>query len=192
MKQEPTQLEAATRAYIDEDYQSALISLTPLAKEGDAEAQFLLALMYRNGEGVNKDEKAALMWIQSIHELAEKGDLKAQWLLGRKYQFGDNVPLNEERAFYWYEKAADEGYADAEFHLSRLYLRGNCGLEQSFELADYWLAKSVEHKHPEALYTFFLEKIFKENKSNPDLSKLKEAAEYGFKPAIDLLKSFNE
>ncbi|GIT24767.1 MAG: hypothetical protein CM1200mP41_08110 [Gammaproteobacteria bacterium] len=35
---------------------------TPLAKQGDADAQFSLGVMYEKGEGVAKDNKAAVKW----------------------------------------------------------------------------------------------------------------------------------
>ena len=41
------------------DFATALRQWTPLAKQGDAVAQFNLGLMYRNGNGVPQDYKTA-------------------------------------------------------------------------------------------------------------------------------------
>ena len=42
------------------DYATALRAWQPLAEQGDARAQFNLGLMYRKGEGVPQDYKAAV------------------------------------------------------------------------------------------------------------------------------------
>ena len=53
------------------DYATALRELTPLAKQGDADAQYNLGLMYRNGQGVPQDYKTAVKWYRLA---AEQGD----------------------------------------------------------------------------------------------------------------------
>ncbi|MDA8703246.1 hypothetical protein N9M30_04760, partial [Pseudomonadales bacterium] len=44
------------------DYTTALAEWKPLAEQGDATAQFNLALMYDNGQGVIEDDKEAVKW----------------------------------------------------------------------------------------------------------------------------------
>ena len=55
-------LEDANAAYGKEDYATALRLFRPLANRGDADAQFNLGFMYRNGQGVPKDYVLAYMW----------------------------------------------------------------------------------------------------------------------------------
>jgi len=47
-------------AFQSGDYAIALREWTPLAKQGDADAQFNLGLMYANGDGVPRDYKTAV------------------------------------------------------------------------------------------------------------------------------------
>ena len=44
------------------DYAAALREWTPLAEQGDAEAQFNLGVMYQKGNGVKQDNKQAAKW----------------------------------------------------------------------------------------------------------------------------------
>ena len=46
------------------DYAAALREWTPLAKQGDAVAQFNLGVMYQQGQGVNQDDKQAVKWFR--------------------------------------------------------------------------------------------------------------------------------
>ena len=66
-------------AYNRGDYALALREFTPLAEQGDADAQFNLGLMYRNGEGVQQDHKESAKWFRRA---AEQGHAGAQSRLG--------------------------------------------------------------------------------------------------------------
>ncbi len=44
------------------DYATAVREFAALAEQGDAAAQFNLALMYKNGQGVPQDYKQAVKW----------------------------------------------------------------------------------------------------------------------------------
>ena len=50
-------------AYEKGDYATALKEWTPLAEQGDADAQSNLGFMYDNGEGVPQDYVRAHMWV---------------------------------------------------------------------------------------------------------------------------------
>jgi len=50
----------ANQAYNAKDYTTAYELYSQLAKEGDATAQTSLAFMYQNGQGCEKNDKAAL------------------------------------------------------------------------------------------------------------------------------------
>jgi peptidoglycan hydrolase-like protein with peptidoglycan-binding domain len=51
-------------AYENQDYAAAHRELQPLAEQGDSRAQRLLGLMYRDGDGVPKDDVRAYMWLE--------------------------------------------------------------------------------------------------------------------------------
>ena len=56
-------LESAKAAIRIQDYQKAAALLGPLAEQGDAEAQYQLGSLYRQGRGVAKDYARAARWM---------------------------------------------------------------------------------------------------------------------------------
>ena len=62
-------------AYKSGDYATALREWKALAALGDANAQYLLGLMYDNGDGVPENDKEAVKWYKLA---AEQGDADAQ------------------------------------------------------------------------------------------------------------------
>ena len=73
---------AGAQAYKRGDYATALREWRPLAEQGDANAQYNLGVMYRNGEGVPEDDRQAAFWYRKA---AEQGDASAQNNLGLMY-----------------------------------------------------------------------------------------------------------
>jgi TPR repeat protein len=80
-------------AYDRGDFEIALRKWTPLAEQGDADAQFNLGFMYRNGFGVLQDYKTTVKWYTRA---AEQGYGKAQVNLGIMYGngSGNGYPLD--------------------------------------------------------------------------------------------------
>ena len=75
-------------AYIKKEYATVLTVCLPLAKQGDAKAQNLIGVMYDNGHGVTKDDKAAVKWYGLS---ADQGDANVQGNLGLMYANGQDV-----------------------------------------------------------------------------------------------------
>src|SRR5437667_10144496 len=71
------------------DYVTAIRLLRPLAEQGNANAQFLLGVMYSTGRGVPKDYAAAINWYRKA---ADQGDPNAQTNLGVMYRDGHGYP----------------------------------------------------------------------------------------------------
>lgn len=74
-----------------------------LAEQGDAEAQFVLGTMYRDGQGVAQDYDEALRWWRKAAEL---GVVDAQFALGNLYAGGSGVAKDNVLAYMWYSIAA--------------------------------------------------------------------------------------
>ncbi|MXZ50206.1 MAG: sel1 repeat family protein, partial [Rhodobacteraceae bacterium] len=55
-------INVGVEAYKRGDYETALREWHPLAEQGEVEAQFILGLMYGNGEGVPQDYGEAEKW----------------------------------------------------------------------------------------------------------------------------------
>ena len=97
-------------AYESGDYATALREWTPLAEQGNADAQVNLGVMYRKGEGVPQNDKTAVKWYTLA---AEQGNASAQFNLGVMYDEGEGVPQNDKTAVKWYNLAASQGDKDA-------------------------------------------------------------------------------
>lgn len=69
--------------------QERVAKLIKDAEAGDADAQHKLAIAYRFGKGVPKDDAKAVEWLQKA---AEQGNDGAQHNLGVVYDFGQGVP----------------------------------------------------------------------------------------------------
>ncbi|MCF6338591.1 MAG: sel1 repeat family protein [Gammaproteobacteria bacterium] len=81
------------------DYAAAVMAWQPLASQGDAAAQFNLALMYHRGLGVALDEQKAVQWYQKS---ASNGYIKAQEFLAAAYREGwFGLEKNAQKAEYW-------------------------------------------------------------------------------------------
>lgn len=74
-----------------------------LAGQGNAEAQFLLANMYRNGRGVPQDDAAAVEWYLKA---ADQNYARAQYNLGVMYGKGKGVPADYVQSYKWFAVAA--------------------------------------------------------------------------------------
>ena len=110
------------------------------AKQGDAEAQYLLGGCYLCGVGVELDEAEGMKWFRKA---AEQGDAEALYRLGICYQWGDGVDKNMEEAVKWYRKAADRDHVYACSDLGECYENGN-GVRENKVEAVKWYRKAAE------------------------------------------------
>ena len=81
-----------------------------LAEQGNAEAQYNLAVMYHRGEGVERDYSMAKQWYKKS---AEQGNAMAQYNLAVMYQRGEGDSKDEVMARYWFKKSCESGYQEA-------------------------------------------------------------------------------
>jgi TPR repeat protein len=80
-------------------------------------AQFNLALMYKNGEGVIQDDKEA---VNLYRFAAEQGHAKAQSNLGFMYALGQGVTQDYVHAHMWCNLAASNGHKIARENLGKI------------------------------------------------------------------------
>lgn len=62
--------------------------------------------------------------IGDIKTLAELGDKEAEYRLGLIYYTGEETDVDYNTAFYWFRRSALQGYALAQWQLSRMFYRG--------------------------------------------------------------------
>jgi tetratricopeptide (TPR) repeat protein len=109
--------------YIDGDYESAFKFYTKAAELGDVEARYNLSLMYRNGKGVEKDEKKE---VYHLEEAAIAGHPLARHDLG----IAEGKNGRFERAVKHWIIAAKLGYDDSIKALKECYAAGVVSKEE--------------------------------------------------------------
>ncbi len=134
---------AAHRA---KNYALALQEFQPLAEQGDMRAQRALGIMFEYGQGVSKDESAAVGWFRKA---AEQGDSDAQSRLGGMLEDGRGVAKDERAAATWFRKAAEHGHATAQFNLALMLANGQ-GVAKDERAAVSWYRKAAEQGHVSA------------------------------------------
>ena len=119
------------------------------ANEGDAEAQFKLAIRFYEGNGVAQDTSQALFWLKKA---AKGGFVPANYSIGFLYEFGEGIEQDLEQAIRWYRVAADMSFGPAQSRLGDFYFFGESGqIESSFEKAFYWYTLGAKQNDPESL-----------------------------------------
>ena len=143
-------LQEAQAALARKDAATALRLLQPLARDGNAEAQWRLGLLHYHGQGVPEDNAEARRWFERA---ARQGLAQAQFQLGTMYAFGHAAaPADEDPnrlAAQWFFEAARQGHADAQYSLGILFLTGS-GVQQNAEEADKWIRQAAAQGHPDA------------------------------------------
>ena len=115
--QDSTGLEQAATAIRLRQYPEAVELLIPLAAQGNAEAQYQLASLYRSGRGVKQDLDA---YLEMLTASANGGFARAQYQLGLAYEAGSLVPADLDQARRWLSSAAEQDMQEAASRLEQL------------------------------------------------------------------------
>ena len=106
--------------------------LTKASEKGNAEAQFLLANLLREGaKGLKANQKNAVTLYASA---ADKGHVEAAYWAADAYHYGKGVKKAEVKAIGFYEKAADLGHVASKNNLGLMYLQGK-GVDRDLQTA---------------------------------------------------------
>lgn len=132
-------------AFQSEDYGKALSLLLPYAKDGNAEAAYLIGEMYgprswgqkgENRNGVEQDNKQAIYW---WGEAAKLGNVDAQLKLGWWLMKGQDVVKQDQAAgMNWLLMAANQGEPQAQYEVGLAYWKGR-GVKPDPIAAYMWL-----------------------------------------------------
>jgi ankyrin repeat protein len=115
-------MEKAKQAIRIKDYRLASELLLGLAEQGNQDAQYQLAIMYKTGRGVEKNILRSSMWlIKGAHQ----GHVKAQYTLGTFYENGWGIGVSNKDALIWYKKAAQQGHIQAQIKIDKWNLLGS-------------------------------------------------------------------
>ena len=114
----------------------------------NAIALYNLGVMYRNGEGVSRDDAEAAKWFRMA---AEQGNPDAQVNLGLMYRYGEGVQRSVSEAVEWYRKAAEQGNADGQLFLGLMYDEG-AGVPRNLDEALKWYRMSANQGNSSAQF----------------------------------------
>lgn len=136
--------------YISKDDAAAFGMAKALAAKGDAEAQFILGNIYRNGRGTTQSHIQAAHWYELA---AEQQHARAANNLAALYEdrlISADPKIYTAKAATYFIKAAGLGLASAQFRAGIYYERGLGGLPASREKAIEFYRKAAEQNVEEA------------------------------------------
>jgi localization factor PodJL len=116
-------------------------SLRKSALAGDANAQFVVATRYLNGENVPPDAVKAAYW---YGRAAVAGLAPAQYRMATLYERGTGVERNMQAALSWYERAAALGNVKA-MHNAAVISAGNDAGNPDYARAFKWFTLAANH-----------------------------------------------
>jgi hypothetical protein len=116
----------------------------PLAKSGNADAQFGLAVIYNDGIGVPQDYIEANYWFLRA---AEQGYSPAQYNLGNAYKNGTGMTPDASLAVIWWRKSAEQGFGPAQYNLGTAYIEG-VGIPRDKVTGAQWYRRAAANGHP--------------------------------------------
>lgn len=102
---------------------------------------FLAFLCQTNAQGLTDEER------QNLIELAKSGNDTVQFSLGLLCEQAKDY----EQAVYWYNKAAEQGFAEAQTGLGLMYISGN-GVAVDYKRAMYWFELAAKQGQSIAQY----------------------------------------
>lgn len=145
-------IEEGLDAYERGDYTKAHALFRVEAAKGDPEAKHLMASLYYQGHGVEKDIDKALALFK---EAAGADYIPSIVNLGVMYMKGDDVEQNYKIAFNYYLEAADLGDLQSTFKVGQFYQKGY-GVKQSNDDVKYWYKQAAERGYLPAQHEYGL------------------------------------
>jgi TPR repeat protein len=130
-------------------------ALRQMADQGKADAQFELGIRLLSGDGLKKNEKEAVTWLQKAADQFHPGAMNAMGTLSEE---GVGTDKDPKKAFEWYQKAAKYGFPLAQQNLAECYDTGK-GVDKDPKEALKWLltAARQDFAPAEAAYAWKLE-----------------------------------
>jgi uncharacterized protein len=149
-------LQKGIRATHQHDYAAAMAEFTPLAEQGEAEAQYQLGLLFLFGHGVPRDHAQANAWFRKafagFSKAAADGSAEAQDRLGGMYVTGNGVRQDYSQAAVWFGKSAAQGYAEAQYDLAIFMYANGWGAPQDWSKAIAWYGKAAAQGYAPAQF----------------------------------------
>lgn len=132
---------------VPQNVATAVMWYTKAANAGNANAQNNLAYFYSKGIGVQQNKAMAF---RLYSQAAAQNEPSALNSLGLCYNNNNSgVTKNPEKAAYYFRRAADLGFAKAQYNLGRCYYHG-IGVPMDMEKSREWISKAAAQGNQEA------------------------------------------
>jgi TPR repeat protein len=177
-EREPRDFDAGWKLYQEGRFSEAYDIWEPLAKAGEARAQFNLSVLYEQGRGIDANPTKAAYWnkqavesgyppalhnfglallaqkknseaIKYLREAADSNFAASQYTLGKIHQFGIGTPEDPGLAFKYVEMAANSGMVKAQYNLGKMY-RDGYGVEVDEILSTKWFEVAASKGYSKA------------------------------------------
>ena len=156
------------------------------ADSGNSIGQWLIAMCYDNGFGVQRDMAKGAEWHRKA---AEQGNAFACLTLGACYENGEGVSKDLSNAINWYRKSAELGNPFAQTYLGMCYFEGK-GVPEDIATATEWFRKAADQGERNAccaLGMCYHQGTGVGQDSDEAVKYLRKAAEQGDRDAVELL-----
>ena len=114
------------------------------AQQRHARAALVLGQLYKNGDGVARDDGVAARWLTAA---SEGGNAHAMFLLSYFYSEGRGVARDPARARALLEESAEHEYPPALQELALTVQLGDAHSARDERRAGYLLKEATEHRH---------------------------------------------
>lgn len=131
-----------------EERVAAAVQMKRLAQAGDAHAQYLMGLLYRDGGLVIPDTEKAQYWME---QAATQNVPAAQYSLGKLLLSNDALVHDPDQGIQWLKAAAQNGNDYAAYALGKEYLNGRYVFKNTEKAVDY-LHQAAQGDNPWAQY----------------------------------------
>lgn len=148
-------LDQALTEFNQGKYNKAAKIWKQLAEQGEAQAQYSLAVIYHRGLGRSANAKKAVSYYRLA---AEQGHLNSMFNLGIAHWEGRGADQDSAQAVQWWRKAANLGFAPAQFNLGTAYYLGQ-GVGQNSADALLWLQRSAANGSQQATQSLSMLKL---------------------------------
>lgn len=130
------------------DYSTSFKWMLQSAEAGFDEAQFSVGTMYWFGDGIELDNKSAVLWLEKA---AEQGHILAMSTLATHYESGSE-DRDSKKVFEWSLKAAQAGYEPFYVLIGDYYRDGIDGVKKDYKQAFFWYEKAAESGNKIGIY----------------------------------------
>jgi len=126
----------------EKDADKSMEYLKKGAEGGDMSGQYMLAVSYKTGSGVDRDMSEAILWFEKA---AQQGCSKSMYVLGNIYEEGGSELDHNyvQKAASFYEESANAGSCDAQYKIGEFYYNGK-GVAKNYKEARKWFEKASQ------------------------------------------------